>query len=326
MALGPCLPETTGLCPRPPRPARRFRGPRWMCSSAGEHLVHTEGVTGSIPVTSTISLPYLLHHSHTSPPVSGVGAMLVRMMLSTNPRLGAASFKCPYCEIVSQQRWHAVGITETTIGAKRLIDLLTPLQPTEDAIAGEGALGWRGVTAQTALLERMHIGICSNCQGMSVWLGARLIYPVKTTAPDPSPDLPEPARTDYLEAAHVLPHSPRAAAALLRLSTEKLLGHLLGKSAKIDSMIADFVKLGVSPLITNAMDVLRVTGNEAVHPGTMDNVDDQNTALSLFGLINLIVDAQITQPKHVQQLFENLPASKREGIEQRNAKVTPLQT
>jgi hypothetical protein len=41
-----CHSEPTGLCPRLPE--------RWMRSSAGEHLVHTEGVTGSIPVASTI--------------------------------------------------------------------------------------------------------------------------------------------------------------------------------------------------------------------------------------------------------------------------------
>jgi len=71
------------------------------------------------------------------------------------------------------------------------------------------------------------------------------------------------------------------------------------------------------------MDVLRITGNEAVHPGTMDNIDDENTALSLFGLINLIVDVLITQPKHVDQLYAGLPESKRQAIEQRNAKAVP---
>src|SRR5690606_3429571 len=37
---------------------------RWTRSSAGEHLVHTEGVTGSIPVASTTFLEYF--HAHAS--------------------------------------------------------------------------------------------------------------------------------------------------------------------------------------------------------------------------------------------------------------------
>ena len=43
-----------GLAAAPP--SRYRRHPSWPCrmrSSAGEHLVHTEGVTGSIPVAST---------------------------------------------------------------------------------------------------------------------------------------------------------------------------------------------------------------------------------------------------------------------------------
>jgi hypothetical protein len=38
---------------------------KWGCSSAGEHFVDIEGVTGSIPVTPTISL---LKPSHTPSP------------------------------------------------------------------------------------------------------------------------------------------------------------------------------------------------------------------------------------------------------------------
>lgn len=88
-------------------------------------------------------------------------------------------------------------------------------------------------------------------------------------------------------------------------------------------MIAEFVALGVPPQIQQAMDILRVTGNHAVHPGTMAEVDDQGAALALFGLINLIVDVLITQPKHIDQMFAGLPAGAREAIERRNAKALP---
>jgi hypothetical protein len=135
--------------------------------------------------------------------------------------------------------------------------------------------------------------------------------------------MPAPASRDYEEAAKIVRHSPRAAAALLRLCTEKLLGHLLKRDGSIDGMIADFVALGVPLQVQQAMDVLRVTGNEAVHPGTMDAVDDLDTALALFGLVNLIVDDLITRPKLVSQMFDALPAGKREAIQARNARAAP---
>ncbi len=53
-------------------PPRSDRGPRWMLSSAGEHLVHTEGVAGSIPAASTITSS--IHSLRLAPePKSGHG-------------------------------------------------------------------------------------------------------------------------------------------------------------------------------------------------------------------------------------------------------------
>lgn len=50
----------------------------------------------------------------------------------------------------------------------------------------------------------------------------------------------------------------------------------------------------ISPALQQALDSVRVIGNEAVHPGTMDLRDDVFTVLSLFGLVNFIVQKAIT--------------------------------
>jgi len=135
--------------------------------------------------------------------------------------------------------------------------------------------------------------------------------------------MPEAARADYEEAASIIPYSAKAAAALLRLALEKLCAHLLDRNGSINDMIGDFVALGVPPQVRNAMDILRVTGNNAVHAGTMDNVDDQATAIALFGLLNLIVDVMITQPKHLEQMYAGLPEGARKAIEARDQKRLP---
>jgi len=62
------------------------------------------------------------------------------------------------------------------------------------------------------------------------------------------------------------------------------------------------VSKGLDPLVQQALDIVRVIGNEAVHPGVMDLKDDRETAATLFGLVNAIADQMITHPKTVKAM------------------------
>ena len=66
------------------------------------------------------------------------------------------------------------------------------------------------------------------------------------------------------------------------------------------------------------MDIVRVVGNESVHPGTIDLRDQPETAVQLATLINMIADAMITQPKLVVELYDALPEAKKEEIKKRD--------
>ena len=68
---------------------------------------------------------------------------------------------------------------------------------------------------------------------------------------------------------------------------------------------------GLDKRIQQALDVVRVVGNNAVHPGELDIRDDTATAHKLFELINLISDVMISQPKHIGALYEALPEGAR---------------
>jgi hypothetical protein len=68
--------------------------------------------------------------------------------------------------------------------------------------------------------------------------------------------------------------------------------------------------------------VVRVVGNECVHPGTIDLRDQPQTAVQLASLINIIADAMITQPKLVDELYGTLPEAKREEIKKRDGTPT----
>ncbi|WP_375165955.1 DUF4145 domain-containing protein [Chelativorans sp.] len=74
-----------------------------------------------------------------------------------------------------------------------------------------------------------------------------MLWPLSIDAPAPSEDMPISVRKDYLEAGVVLPHSPRAAAALLRLAIQRLCRELGQEGENINDDIAALVKEGTRP-------------------------------------------------------------------------------
>jgi hypothetical protein len=55
-----------------------------------------------------------------------------------------------------------------------------------------------------------------------------------------------------------------------------------------------------------ALDILRVIGNNAVHPGQIDVDDNKDVALKLFKILNMIADDMITKPKEMENLYNDI--------------------
>jgi len=145
-----------------------------------------------------------------------------------------------------------------------------------------------------------------------------MIFPDSSAAPSPNPDLPADIKADYEEARAIISRSPRGACALLRLCVQKLCS-FLGESGKdVNADIAALVEKGLNAKIQKSLDIVRVIGNEAVHPGQLDLRDQPTTATQLCSLVNIIADAMITQPKTIESLYAGLPETKRQQIEQRD--------
>ncbi len=144
-----------------------------------------------------------------------------------------------------------------------------------------------------------------------------MVHPDRGSAPAPNPEMPEDVKQDYEEAARIITHSPRGASALLRLSIQKLCVNLGGKGKNINDDVATLVQQGLPETVQQALDVVRVTGNNAVHPGQID-VDDVDVAERLFPLVNLIVEYMIDMPKRVASLYNALPEEAKEAIERRD--------
>lgn len=262
-------------------------------------------------------------------------------MEDKTPELGKAAFGCPYCKAYAQQAWFDVWAKEITakdvhnLSADRIRDFIAEQVKTDPDANVEFAKrllrdveqrlpGIGGVSDSKYVREisNAHVSRCFVCDREALWLGDQLTYPRREAdVAEPNLDLPPDVKGDYEEAALVLADSPRSAAALLRLALQKLCSFLVGRHGDIDEMIGELVKRGLSPMIQQALDVVRVIGNEAVHPGTIDLRDDHGTASRLFTLINLVAEAMITQPRHVQELYSSLPPNKLKGIEDRNAKA-----
>jgi hypothetical protein len=167
-------------------------------------------------------------------------------------------------------------------------------------------------------VNNIHLSKCFSCNRFSLWLGDRLLYPEKESQVRPNADMPNDVLADYVEAQNVAAVSPRSAAALLRLAIQKLLVHLNVKSRDINGGIKELVDRGLDVRIQRSLDIVRVVGNNAVHPGQMDVSDDRDTVSQLFHLINIICDYGISQPKMVDALYERLPEGAREQIERRD--------
>jgi hypothetical protein len=145
-----------------------------------------------------------------------------------------------------------------------------------------------------------------------------MVFPDSTGVPPANEDMPDEIKHDYYEAASIVQKSPRGAAALVRLALQKLFIHIGQKGKNNNDDIASMVAAGLSRKLQQALDYLRVVGNESVHPGTLDLKDDYETAVQLFGVINIVVDELISREKHIDALYNQLPPEKRKAIEDRD--------
>ena len=208
------------------------------------------------------------------------------MIPYTPPKVEARAFNCPHCNAYSNQNWPDVYYHHS------------------------------GFISFPAL----KIAFCVHCGKYTVWHSGDMIYPEDSGVQPPNPDLRDDIRKDYLEAKKIINKSPRGAAAMLRLCVQKLCQQLGEKGENPNDDIANLVKKGLPAKIQQALDIVRVIGNNAVHPGQIDLKDDRDTAMKLFELVNLVADVMITQPKQVEELYKSLPFPSKDAIKKRDEK------
>jgi len=213
------------------------------------------------------------------------------------PKPGETAFHCPRCNVYAHQTWFAVF-------HKR-------------ELARPGQVPY----TQDVSLTALQVSLCSHCGQYSFWIDQRLLVPEVAGAPLPHPEMPDVVKADFEEGRAVFGRSPRSAAALLRLAIQKLCMHLGQPGKNLNDDIGELVKAGLPIQIQRSLDIVRVVGNNQVHPGVLDVRDSPETATGLFELVNVIVEDRIARPKQIDELYLKLPEGARKQIEERDAKV-----
>lgn len=260
------------------------------------------------------------------------------MTKNVTPSVKETAFSCPHCSALTTQFWFRLYAKRTSEEAP------TPFVPTQShkesfsassdlpdeakkhmlewfdkMLTGSVFLESQGKAEYfTKSVNNLYLCECYNCKRYSVWVHDRLLFPSNKASVQPNADLPDDIIRDFEEAREIVDASPRGAAALLRLCIQKLCKHLGETGKNIDDDIGSLVQKGLHPLVQQSLDVVRVVGNEAVHPGILDLKDDRETAVRLFELVNAIAEQMISHPKAVKSMYEKLPQIKRDAIEKRD--------
>lgn len=176
-------------------------------------------------------------------------------------------------------------------------------------------------------------GLCHHCKDYSLWLAhyideeeqqldGKMIYPDVQLGSPPNEDIPVVCRTDYEEARQIANKSPRAAAALLRLCIENLCLNLDCKGSNLNDYISYLVEKGLRKEIKQALDVVRVGGNNAIHPGNISADDNREVVTRLFSLVNIIIESQISHLNLIDGAYGRLSEGTRKQIDERDRRAT----
>ena len=225
----------------------------------------------------------------------------VNMSKHYPPQHESNKFNCLHCNVYAQQTWSFMYIEGEEYISPGDLEYTNPYD--QVTIGG----------------EPMKVSLCASCEQPTFWAAKNIIYPSPRTAPPANSDLPDDVKAVYEEASAISVHSPRATSALLRLALQMLLEHV-GRTGKLNTNIKKLVEEGLDSQIQQALDILRVTGNYAVHPGEIV-FDDTTDVQALFDLVNIIAEDFVTRPERIQKLYDNLPKKDQKAIKKRDSKT-----
>ena len=239
------------------------------------------------------------------------------------PGLHKQSFTCPQCGVLAHQEWYLLlydpggWITQISAWAQAISTewaraVLTvrdyPLGPFLRQVSELPSHLNRVIESN----NRLEIAFCQHCRRFTLWLGDAMIYPRVGEAPPPHEEMPPQIRKLYEEARGVLPASPRASAALLRVALEGLLeeaGYRQGRLADRLQKAREDGNLSASTY--KLAETLRYAGNAAAHyePWKIDpsqGEEDREMVYYLFDFVNKVTEELVAEPRRVEEMARKI--------------------
>lgn len=247
--------------------------------------------------------------------------------MDLTPKYQSENFLCPHCNIASQQKWFDVNCASEA--ANNIVkNVFYNYRGRIDPYDQQGISKFINEVevANNKLMpgfvpRGFSMATCSNCGEVTLWINQEIVYPKKSPVAPPNIDMEPEIQDLYLEASTIVTDSPKGATALLRLALQLLLRQLGKSGGNINNDIKELVADGLSPKIQQALDLLRVVGNNAVHPGQIDLNDGLDIAIKLFQILNFIADEMLSKPKELERLYGDVvPDETKQHINERDGK------
>jgi hypothetical protein len=217
------------------------------------------------------------------------------------PELRKAAFTCPHCEVYSTTK--PIPVAKVIYQPRRIQSLINPSN--YDAEVGAAHfVKWYD-------LDELAITRCDACDGVVLWLGGDLVWPVSAGI-RPAERMPEDVQKPFLEAQSIAGASPWAACALLRIALERLVDHLGGEGKNLYDRIEN-LKLPADEM--PIWDAVRKLGNDAAHEGLFPYNSEEHAEVPavISRFINLLVERHIGSVGEAADILEALKSAKKES-------------
>jgi Domain of unknown function (DUF4145) len=250
-----------------------------------------------------------------------------------SPAIDQLSFNCPHCHALARQFWFSVHADPLKADEKPLVapaetlKALTLGDVEEDERDRKMKWAERMVSGRPFLevhrqfrnrdVQNVSISYCFNCNEMCLWVCDQLVWPKRVESPEPKLQALPDVRRDDDEASQTLDASPRGAAALLRLALDKVCKELGESRESPKDDMASFVQEDVDARAQKVLEAMCIIESNATPPGQIGVGDNRAAAETLSGLVNLICEKMIMEPRHLQAVYTKLREGALNAMERR---------
>ena len=233
-----------------------------------------------------------------------------------HPSISANRFRCPHCDAYSNQIWcvpkpHFIddSIKTPTHAIERINSEHEELNLELDInsnLSSETRIIYEHTDNRIQAIFPCFFSQCNSCEEYAIWVNDRIVYP-QAIIRIPKDDMPDQIKTFYRQASSISSQCPPASAALLRTVLEMLCTELNYTEGSLKQRIEKMKNDGkIDDELHDAMQSVRIVGNNAVHAGQIEVDDSKEVVKVLFEIIDDITLDLFTKPKRRKELSKNV--------------------